>query len=187
MPTPVGHAIGGVAAALFVHAAARRPGLLTPGLLLASAAASVFPDLDLLLGSHRTYTHSFAAVAAVGIISWLILRRRIWNASAAVAAIMGAHASHLLLDWLGKDTSRPPGLMMLWPFSTAHFLSGYDVFSEVSRRYWRADEFIFGNLRALSWEMTVLLPALLVAWVVWSGRTVGSGMEKAKGKRKRVA
>ena len=172
MPTSAGHAVGGLAAALFAYSATRRPGLASPRLLLASVAAAVYPDLDLIAGSHRTYTHSVGAVAIVGLASWAILRRRISYAPATTAAIMAAHASHILLDWLGKDTSRPPGLMMLWPFSSRYFLSGYDLFSEVSRRYWRLDEFILGNLRALSWELMLLTPLLLVAWVVWSGRTI---------------
>ncbi len=172
MPTPVGHAIGGLAAALFTYSAARRPGLFSPRLLIAAAAGAVLPDLDLLVGSHRTYTHSLGAVAMVGVASWVILRRRISNAPAAAAAIMAAHASHLLLDSLGKDTSRPPGLMIFWPFSSRYFLSGYDVFGEVSRRYWLPDEFIFGNVLALGWELLVLTPILLVAWVVWSGQTL---------------
>jgi len=173
MPTPAGHAIGGLAAALFAYSGSRRPGLLSPALLLAGAAAAVLPDLDLLTGSHRTYTHSVGAVAIVGAMSWLVLRRRLANAPAAAAAIMAAHASHLMLDWLGTDTSRPPGLTILWPFSSEYFVSGFNVFGEVSRRYWLVDEFIFGNIRAVVWEMTLLMPALLIAWIIWSRRTIG--------------
>ena len=169
MPTPFGHAIGGLAAALFANSAARHPGL-SPPFLLAAVAAAVAPDLDILFGSHRTYTHSVGAAATVGLVSWLFLRRRA-NAPAA-AAITAAYGSHLLLDWLGKDTSRPPGLTALWPFSSTYFMSGCDLFGEVSRRYWLLDEFIFGNLKALGWEMLVLTPVLLIAWVVWSGRTI---------------
>ena len=62
--------------------------------------------------------------------------------------------------------------MMLWPFSSRFFLSGYDVFMAISRRYWLPEEFIVGNLRALGWELMVLLPVLLAAWMVWSGRTL---------------
>jgi membrane-bound metal-dependent hydrolase YbcI (DUF457 family) len=175
MPTPVGHAIGGLAAALFASAAARRPGFLSPRLLLAAMAVALLPDLDLIAGSHRTYTHSVGAVAIVGLASWFLLRSRSANALAAAAAMMAAHASHLVLDWLGKDSSRPPGLTMLWPLSSRHFLSGYDVFGEVSRRYWRPEEFILGNLRALAWEVAVLVPVLLVAWIVWSGRSLKRG------------
>ncbi len=35
------------------------------------------PDLDLLIGSHRTYTHSIGAVFVVGIVSWLVMRGRV--------------------------------------------------------------------------------------------------------------
>ena len=170
MPTPFGHAIGGLAAALFANSAARRPGL-SPRLLLAAVAAAVSPDLDILVGSHRTYTHSVAAVVIVGLVSWVALRRTS-NAAAAAAAITAAYASHLALDWLGKDTSSPAGLTALWPFSSAFFLSGCELFGEVSRRYWLPREFIFGNFKALGWEMLVLMPVMLIAWVVWSGRTV---------------
>lgn len=170
MPTPFGHAVGGLAAALFANSAARHPGL-SPRLLLAAVAAAVSPDLDILVGSHRTYTHSVAAVVLVGFVSWVALRRRS-HAAAAAAAIAAAYASHLVLDWLGKDTSSPPGLTALWPFSSAFFLSGCGLFGEVSRRYWLPGEFIFGNFKALAWEMLVLVPVMLIAWVAWSGRTV---------------
>jgi hypothetical protein len=84
-----------------------------------------------------------------------------------------AYGSHLFLDWLGKDTSRPGGLTVLWPFSSSYFISGLDLFEEVSRRYWLPREFILGNLGAVSWEVMVLLPLLIAAWTHWSRRTLG--------------
>ena len=174
MPTPLGHAVGGLAAAFLTNAAARRPGL-SGGVALACVAAAVAPDLDILAGSHRTYTHSVGGVVATGLVAWLVLRSRVRAPLSAAAAIAAAHASHLSLDWLGKDTSRPPGLMILWPFSDRFYMSGVDLFGEVSRRYWLLDEFILGNLKAVAWEMVVLVPVLFVGWVVWSKRTVVHG------------
>ena len=49
MPTPVGHALGGLAAAFIADSAVRRP-QLSPALLAAAAAIAVAPDLDLLIG-----------------------------------------------------------------------------------------------------------------------------------------
>ena len=172
MPTPFGHAVGGLAAALLANSAARYPGL-SPRLFLAAVAAAVSPDLDILVGSHRTYTHSVAAVVIVGFGSWVALRRRS-NAGAGAAAIAAAYASHLVLDWLGKDTSSPAGLTALWPFSSAFFLSGCELFGEVSRRYWLPGEFVVSNFMALGWEMLVLMPVMLMAWIVWSGRTISA-------------
>ena len=174
MPTPLGHAIGGLAAGLLVNAAARRPGL-SPGIVLTCAAVAVAPDFDILAGSHRTYTHSIAGVALTGLIAWLVVRGRVRAPLAAAVSIAAAHASHLFLDWLGKDTSRPPGLTILWPFSSEFYVSGLNLFGEVSRRYWLFNEFILGNLAAVAWELTVLVPVLLVAWVLWSGRTLKRG------------
>ena len=176
MPTPVGHVLGGLTATFLTFAAAPpRQRFVTPALLGAAAAAAVFPDFDLLLGSHRTYTHSVGAVFVVTAASIVLLRKHADGVTASVA-LGAAYASHLFLDWLGKDSSDPPGLTLLWPFSSTYYLSGADFFREVSRRYWRPEEFVVGNLVALGWEVTVLLPLLVVAWVWWSGRTVRAGV-----------
>ncbi len=170
MPSPVGHALGGLAAAFVVDSLARRPRLTLP-LLAVAAALAVAPDLDLLAGSHRTYSHSVGAVAIVGAVCWLFLRAR--HASSAGAALLtAAYASHLPLDWLSKDTSHPSGLTVLWPLSSAYYISGWDLFREISRRYWLPEEFILWNLQAVAWELMVLLPVVLMAWAVWSKRTV---------------
>jgi hypothetical protein len=91
---------------------------------------------------------------------------------------MAAYGSHLLLDWMGKDTSIPPGFTALWPFSSDYYVSGWNVFDEISRRYWLPQEFVLGNLRALSWELAVLTPLLFVAWTRWSGNTLTTKNEE---------
>jgi membrane-bound metal-dependent hydrolase YbcI (DUF457 family) len=174
MPTPVGHALGGLAASWFAESAAGKrswPSIVP--LAIASAAVGMSPDLDLLLGSHRTYTHSIAGVAVAGFVAWLFMRRRRMPRAVGVAiAIAAAYASHLLLDWLGKDSSSPPGLMALWPFSSRFYISGIDLFGEVSRRYWKPDEFIVGNFLVVGRELVILLPFIALAWYLRSRRTV---------------
>ena len=171
MPTPVGHALGGLAAAFVADSAARRQ-QFSPALLVAAVAVAVAPDFDLFVGWHRTYTHSLGAVLIVGVLSWLVLRGRAPHAVRGATLLMAAHFSHLVLDWMGKDTSIPPGLTILWPFSSTYYVSGWNLFGEVSRRYWLPREFILGNLQALAWELMVLTPILFLAWTVWSKRTV---------------
>ena len=170
MPTPFGHAVAGLASALAANSTARRPGL-TPGLLLAAGAIAMAPDLDLLAGSHRTVTHSIGAIMFVAFVSWLVLRSRP-DALAAAGALTAAYASHPMLDWMGKDSSFPPGISILWPFSEAFYLSGWNVFGEVSRRYWLVEEFVLGNILALGMELLILGPVLIVTWIMWSNRTV---------------
>ena len=179
MPTPIGHALGGLALAFIADSAARRQ-QLSPALLLGSAAIAVVPDFDLLMRAHRTYTHSLGAVLIVGAVSWLVLRGRVPNAMQGAAVLMAAYGSHLMLDWAGKDTSFPPGLTILWPFSSTYYVSGWDLFGEVSRRYWLPAEFLLGNLAALAREMLMLLPLLFLAWALWSRRTLAGGSEQAK-------
>jgi len=176
MPSPVGHALGGLTAAFLINAFARRPAL-TVGLLATSAAVAVAPDLDILVGSHRTYTHSIGAVAIVALAGWLILRKR---SAGAVAALTAAYASHLALDWTSKDTSLPSGLTVLWPFTSRYYKSGLDLFGEVSRRYWLPEEFIIGNIKAAMWEFVLVAPCLFLAWVFWSKRTLQTKNEEGK-------
>lgn len=172
MPSPVGHAIAGVAAA-FAVSSTLQPRTLTVPIVLISAVLAGSPDLDLLSGTHRTYTHSLGAIAAVGISCWLLLRsRRARHAIVPAFALMAAYASHLLLDWLSKDTAPPSGLTVFWPFSSTYYQSPWTIFGEISRRYWLPYEFIVGNILAAVWECIVLMPFLLLAWVAWSRRTL---------------
>ena len=156
MPTPTGHAIAGVAAAFLVNSIARRPRLTMP-IVAAAATLAVVPDLDILIGVHRAHTHSIGAIAVVGVLAWLVVRKRA-DGSLFAVTLAAAYGSHSLLDLLGKDTRSPRGLTVLWPFSSAYYVTGCDIFGEVSRRYWLPGEFIFGNLRALLWELAVLVP-----------------------------
>jgi len=178
MPSPVGHALGGLVAAFVVNSFARRPRLTMP-ILAASAAMSVAPDLDLLAFSHRTYTHSIGAVALVGVLFWLFFRAR--HSNAAVAGVLtAAYASHLVLDLLSKDTARPSGLTALWPFTANYYKSSLDLFGEVSRRYWLPEEFIVGNIKAAMWEVALIGPVLFLAWAFWSGKTLKTNNEERK-------
>jgi membrane-bound metal-dependent hydrolase YbcI (DUF457 family) len=170
MPSPAAHVLGGLATAFIVDTAARRPCLTMP-ILIGSAALAVAPDLDLLTTSHRTYSHSVGAVAIVGVVSWLVLRVRS-RRGAGAAALTAAYASHLLLDWLSKDTRSPSGITALWPFTARYYQSPWSVFGEISRRYWLPHEFIVRNLEEAAWECAVMAPLLLVAWAVWGKRTL---------------
>jgi membrane-bound metal-dependent hydrolase YbcI (DUF457 family) len=170
MPSPVGHALAGLTAAFLVNAFARRPNLTLP-LLAGAAVMSVAPDLDLLSGSHRTYSHSIGAAGLVFLACWLLPRMRVSRVAAA-AALAAAYASHMVLDWMSKDTSQPAGLTMLWPFTARYYKSGLDLFGEISRRYWLPEEFILGNIKAATREFAIVAPVLFVAWVFWSRRTL---------------
>lgn len=173
MPTPIGHALAGLSLAWFLRAAAGpAPGADRPpaGLqtsIRAAAACIVFaaaPDLDILFGSHRTMSHSLGGTAIAGAAAALIAPRfgvPAWRAGLACGAAWG---SHVLLDWLGKDSRAPHGIMALWPISHEYFSSGLDLFAEVSRRWWIPEQFIFGNLQSVARELAILGPVALAAW-----------------------
>ena len=123
------------------------------------AAAAVVPDLDLLLGEHREWSHSVGAALLAGAIVWLIVRRWRWGAAVALA-----WASHVLLDWLSNDTRPPIGVMAFWPFTREYYKASIEIFPAVSRtccgaRFWKY------NVRAVAIEAAVMGP--LAALVVW--------------------
>jgi inner membrane protein len=126
-------------------------------------AVAAAPDLDLLIGLHRMYVHSIGATVAVLIVARLALGPGQWRLALAVAAAWG---SHLVLDWLGNDTSAPYGLMALWPFTDAYYQSSLHLFDAVSRRYWLPQEFIWHNLAAALKEVVVVGPFALASYLL---------------------
>jgi hypothetical protein len=124
-------------------------------------AIAAAPDLDLLIGLHRMYVHSIGATLVVLVVARLTLGPGQWRLALALAAAWG---SHLLLDWLGNDTSAPFGLMALWPFSDAYYQSSFGLFDAVSRRYWLPQEFIWHNLAAAMKEIVIIGPFALAAF-----------------------
>ena len=155
MPTPVGHALGG----LIVGAA------LAPSGLLLCAAAGVLPDIDFAWGGHNRETHSLGAaiIAGVVVLAW----KR--NPRLALAVTL-SWASHVLCDWLGSDDTPPLGVMALWPLSNDYYFSNAFFFEAISRRYW-LDNFWTHNLWAVALEILILAPPL--AALTWLRRRTG--------------
>ncbi len=169
MPSPIGHALGALAAGWAVlpappppSATAGRRWLERPALRQGAlvVAVALLPDLDLLLGAHSQWTHSVGAVGLVFLAAWLAGRGRHPRLAAALAL---AYATHPLLDWLGQDGTPPYGVMGAWPFSTRFFYSGADLFTGISRRYWLPG-FLAHNLAAVAREVVLLTPPTLAAW-----------------------
>jgi membrane-bound metal-dependent hydrolase YbcI (DUF457 family) len=179
MPSPVGHALAGVAAAWlsggrlpcgipgtrFRPFSRRTPtasfGATGPTKEVALfGAAAIAPDLDLLFGTHSTYTHSIGAVLVVFALTMAVAGVRQWRIALGVAVAWG---SHILLDWFGTDTSPPIGIMALWPFDSGYYQSSLSIFDAISRRYWLPNQFIYGNLRGALKEIVILAPLFACA------------------------
>ena len=156
MPSPIGHALGGICAGW--HAGGRQ-NLRDAGIL---AAVAIAPDLDLFLGDHRAISHSIGAAVAAGLIALIATRQPRW-----AAAIALAWGSHVLLDWLSNDTRPPIGVMALWPFDDRYYKAAIEIFPPVSRRYEQSRFWIY-NLRAAVTELLLLLP--LTLFLTWRRR-----------------
>jgi hypothetical protein len=157
MPSPLGHALGGLVGGWL---AGGRPGPLgRQGLRDAAvfAAAGMAADLDLLVGAHSGPSHGVGAAVLVGLAVYAVTRRG--GFSFAVAC---AYATHTLLDWLGHDTSPPIGIMALWPFKRTYYESSLHLFDAITRRY-RRPGFWAANLRAVVKEAVILGPAAALA------------------------
>lgn len=152
MPSPLGHALGGLAVGLAAAAPRDR------GLLGLCVVAACLPDIDFGWGRHNMETHSigFAILLGIVVLAWKRSTR------VAVAATLAA-GTHVLFDWLGSDDSPPLGVMALWPFSSDFYFAEAYVFATISRRYWLPG-FVMHNVAAVLREVVILLP--LVAAVV---------------------
>jgi membrane-bound metal-dependent hydrolase YbcI (DUF457 family) len=189
MPSPLGHALAGVSAAWLaggrlpssLHRTLSIPGRASPPSVEVSSrqmevalftTAAIAPDLDLLFSTHSTYTHSVGAILLVSLLTLACVGERHWRIALAVAAAWG---SHVLLDWLGSDTSPPIGIMALWPFDSGYYQSSLSLFDAISRRYWLPEQFIIGNLRAALKELLILGPLALAAHALRTRSTRQTG------------
>jgi membrane-bound metal-dependent hydrolase YbcI (DUF457 family) len=179
MPTPVGHALAGIAGALAGERGGRprdfREFLASPTTVLCVALATL-PDVDLLFPEfHRTATHSVTVTAVVAIVAAAITSRSPAGASdtrdasrriawSLVVMYAAAHLSHLLLDWLNCDPSARPGIQALWPFSDRWFSSGWCVFPGEERRHIFTVAAMVRNLGVLAWELGILGPVVVALW-----------------------
>ena len=177
MPSPIGHALAGVAAAWAADlvpgdrawrtAPDSAPWYLRAGdgLTLLCAGLGAAPDLDLAFLPHRTATHSLFATAFVGIFAAALAA----NAKRPVARVAlmcaAAYGSHLLLDWLGTDHYPPRGIQLLWP-SQAWYISGIDVFRQTARLRVFTRGPMLANARAILQEIAILGPAVAALWLV---------------------
>lgn len=164
MPSPVGHALGAIAAGWTVAAPAT-PRRTRVWQMVWLAGLGIAPDFDLLIDRHSKETHSIgAAVIAAGVAT--LLRLPIASSRARIfLAAFAAWVSHPLLDMFGEDSSPPIGVMLLWPFSKEHFKLPLSVFSSIYRQ-WREPGFTAHNLEAMLWEAAILVPVLLLVYAL---------------------
>ena len=178
MPTPIGHALAGVAAAWLVDLVPGRRAWRTAlpaspwyqragdGITLICAALAVLPDVDLFFPRHRTATHSLSAVAFVALFAAAMAA----NAARPIARVAlmcaGAYTTHLLLDWLATDAYPPAGIQALWPFSQSWYISGWNIFRQTARLHVMTRPVIMENIEAAVQEMAILGPLVLGVWLV---------------------
>ncbi len=166
MPSPVGHALGGLIVAELLGGSMRR----VPVVVLACA-----PDLDVFAGlldgdpsgKHARATHSLSAAALVavgaGAVGALRGHRFVrWGGTA-----LAAYGSHLLLDYLGKESESGEGMELYWPFSHRRAASErgwFPTFTSKSkgRGFWRG-LLSWHNARTVAHEVLMLGPPALLA------------------------
>lgn len=179
MPTPYGHALAGGILYLLVNRGA--PRLADAGRILLYAGLAAAADLDLFLDLwvgepgrfHHGISHSLGMAALVGMGAAVLTWKSGPSFLGVFAAVFSLYASHVLLDYLAVDTREPFGLMALWPFSGAYYLSPVSVFLDV----WRwpvSGEMVRHNILAVVRETLILFPALAVLFYVRrrSGRSL---------------
>jgi len=170
MPSPIGHGLAGLAIGLAIEPTCPESAGPTTGRLslfvLTGAVVAALPDADLLIpGIHRGVSHSIGATAFLMIIAavvtgWVTGRVQ-WRW---VALIGAAHASHILMDWMGTDRFPPAGLQALWPFSRDFYISGWDLFPPTERRLYLPGAFWI-NMRAFLTEVAITLPIAAFTYV----------------------
>jgi LexA-binding, inner membrane-associated putative hydrolase len=185
MPSPVGHVIAGVTCGWLVAGTPRRDRRQRAREAVLFGALGAAADLDLLVNAHSGPTHSVGAALVVALAAGLVATRAgpreggrdtgglgAWRTLAAAPpavfalACAAAYGSHVLLDWLARDSTPPIGVMALWPFQRAHYESDLHVFMAISRRYYQGWTFVRQNAVALVGELMILIPCLTLVAIL---------------------
>jgi len=162
MPTPVGHALAGLAVAGIAGRSAR----LSTSQVAVLVFCAIAPDLDLALrlfdgvNHHRGPSHSIGMAALAGCLATLM--RRLGFGLPGALAVAAAWGSHVLLDYVGLDTMPPFGEMALWPVSRDFFIAPMALFYDVHRSF--SPEAIRHNIVAVALEIVIVGP---LAWLCW--------------------
>ena len=89
-------------------------------------------------------------------------RCRGWPEALRLALLAGAAwTSHVALDYLGRDTNPPIGLMAFWPASCGYFKFPWPLFFDIGRTLEWAT--VRHDAVAVAWEAVLLRPLLRVA------------------------
>lgn len=136
--------------------------------------AATAPDLDIVVSvlgdrpiNHTNRrSHSAGAALTAGAVlggwAWMRGRRFLPNALKGTTA----YASHLVLDYFGKEAR--DGLPLFWPFSERQLSAKRPLFKTI---YSRRGQFFSGlvtkrNLHQVGREVAILAPAVLAAAIV---------------------
>ncbi len=141
------------------------------------AVLANLPDADYFFGLvqglpnlyHRHFTHSIGFSILVGAacgVYFLWRGHRFWPMFL-LSSI--ACASHVLLDYLGLDTSTPHGVIAFWPFSDAYYMSPVSVFSNLQKGVTVTDlvKAIFNLHNVLALAREIVIFTLLLALQNW--------------------
>ena len=179
MPSPVGHALGGLIVALVAtpdnhedheghqerqgREAARswtsKATLRVHRVYLVTCVlAACLPDIDFAWGRHSMETHSVGFALFIGLAVFGFFR----SPRLAIAALLSV-GTHVLFDWLGSDDFPPLGVMAMWPFNREFYFADAYVFATISRRYW-LEGFVAHNVLAVLREIAILLPLAALAY-----------------------
>ena len=193
VPSPIGHALAGLAAAWAVdlvpgERAWRTAPVSAPwfrragnGLTAACVALGAAADLDLLFVTHRTVTHSAGAVILVALFAATLAANADRPVARVASMCAAAYATHLFLDWLSVDLSTPRGIQALWPFRYEWFISGLDLFQQTERRQLWTFATMVKNVRAILQEVAILAPFVVVLWLVRVKALAGLSPKMARG------
>jgi hypothetical protein len=202
MPSPVGHALGGLIVALVLappppphegpeghkghegHEGLNNVWLrVLRGLRVPHAwwpvvgwcaVAACLPDVDFAWGRHNMETHSVGFAVMVGVATL------VWRRSATVAlACTLAVSTHVFFDWLGSDDREPLGVMALWPLTSEFFYADAWVFAAISRHYWRSD-FVLQNVLAVLRELAILSPIVAALWFYRREKSVARNTPRSR-------
>ena len=191
MPSPVGHALIGLAAANIVL---RQKLYQSVGWLLFVVFAANAADLDFLPGwlagdinrFHHGISHSIGMAFIFACLCVFISRRFTEQSRWVFILALVLYLSHLLADYLGVDRVEPYGAPFLWPLSEQYYLAPLQLFQPIEHgNLGETSLSVFAKIFSLKNLLAVLIEVIIIG-PLWGVTLWFSRRNKQRHKRLRI-
>lgn len=121
----------------------------------------LWADIDLANSWHHTYTHTLGFAIICSCLTYLFRKKERLKFSLIVFLLV---YTHIVMDCLTYDSSKPYGVQIFWPVANFYFYSGCSIFASLNKKT-LGNLFSWSTLITMASEIMKLGPLVLILFL----------------------